>query len=150
MDFSVTLLDADSLARYLPDLEKIDEETIGEKWEPRHFQLELPSKWECSWMAMLEQKVIGFVIASLKPESIHVHRIAVHPTFRGQGIGVQLLRRVAECGLARNQSFLTLVVSENNRGAIRFYERLGFAMQSAACENRSLRISSARFLAETH
>jgi ribosomal protein S18 acetylase RimI-like enzyme len=49
------------------------------------------------------------------------------PTHRRQGIGEQLVNRVLGWAKSREARVLELMVTSHNEGAIRFYERLGFA-----------------------
>jgi GNAT superfamily N-acetyltransferase len=68
----------------------------------------------------------GFSTFAARP-LINIHDFAVLPTFRGQGIGRQLLaeisRRAKEMGCCK----LTLEVQENNCRARQVYEAAGFA-----------------------
>lgn len=59
-------------------------------------------------------------------DTLYIAALAVEPGHRGQGIGRRLIglteRQVREMGL----SGLSLLVFENNPGAVRLYRRLGF------------------------
>ena len=58
---------------------------------------------------------------------MHILNLAVHPSFRSIGIGTALLteslQRENTLGTAR---YAFLEVRENNEGAIRLYQKLGF------------------------
>jgi ribosomal protein S18 acetylase RimI-like enzyme len=129
MDYEFTSLSFELLQIHLKDLLAIDEKTLGEKWERRHFLLDLPGKWEYSVIAFDAGKPAGFVIASIKSEGLHVHRIVVASSYQGRGLGTQLLQRVAQSALQRDISLITLRVAAQNLGAIRFYNRLGFCRE---------------------
>ncbi len=68
----------------------------------------------------------GFSTFACQP-LINVHDLAVMPSHRGQGVGAQLLAFVE--GIAREGGAckLTLEVLQGNVGAMRLYERMGFA-----------------------
>ena len=48
------------------------------------------------------------------------------PTYRQRGVGRLLVNDVLNWARGRNARILQLMVTSNNEGAIRFYERLGF------------------------
>ena len=52
----------------------------------------------------------------------------VAPSHRRLGIGEKLVRKIFDWVRLKNVSTLTLLVTSNNDAAIKFYQRLGFAM----------------------
>jgi ribosomal-protein-alanine acetyltransferase len=76
----------------------------------------------------------GFVLGRLVADEAEVLNLAVREGYRRQGEGrallEELLRQFAKSGVSR----VFLEVRESNRGAIRFYERMGFR-QSGRREN---------------
>lgn len=60
------------------------------------------------------------------PDSYYVNMLAVYPQFRGQGVGTALMGKVD--GLARQAGSTrsSVAVFEENGGALRLYERLGY------------------------
>jgi len=58
---------------------------------------------------------------------LHVHVLTVKAPHRSRGIGEALLKYVEERGREYGASRVTLEVYSFNTGAIRFYERVGFA-----------------------
>lgn len=60
------------------------------------------------------------------PDSYYVNMLAVYPQFRGRGVGTALMGRVD--GLARQagSTLSSVAVFEENAGALRLYERLGY------------------------
>lgn len=81
-------------------------------------------------VAETEGKVVGFVIGLKEGWSWgHLISIAVHPEFRGRGIG----RRLMEECLARLRSKgvkrVRLEVRVSNRRAIELYRKLGFRVE---------------------
>ena len=75
--------------------------------------------------------VVGFVVVSKTPHSLHVHRIAVAPECRGKGYGPRLLGHVAVRARKDGVPNVTLRVSTENPDALRFYHRLGFRSAQA-------------------
>ncbi|MBM4269267.1 MAG: GNAT family N-acetyltransferase [Deltaproteobacteria bacterium] len=68
----------------------------------------------------------GFSTFAARPV-LNVHDLAVRPGFRGRRIGLALLRRVEERGLAMGCIKVTLEVREDNESALKLYRRAGFA-----------------------
>jgi ribosomal protein S18 acetylase RimI-like enzyme len=68
----------------------------------------------------------GFSTFACRP-LVNVHDVAVLPGYRGQRIGERMLVLVDELARQRGACKLTLEVLQGNRGAIRLYERVGFA-----------------------
>jgi ribosomal protein S18 acetylase RimI-like enzyme len=92
---------------------------------------------------LVEEGIVrGFAIVSRKPESLHVHRIAVARESRGMGYGPRLLAHVAVCCAREGVPNVTLRVSTANSGAVRFYDRLGFRRDSVEGDLLDLSISA--------
>lgn len=58
--------------------------------------------------------------------SYYICGVALFPNYRGQGIGAQLMRLAETHAIARGFTKLSLIVFEQNVGAKRLYERLGY------------------------
>lgn len=61
-------------------------------------------------------------------DQIHINNLAIHPRFRGRGLGRQLLARVIEDAAALGADHATLEVRRSNDAARRLYERAGFRL----------------------
>lgn len=61
-----------------------------------------------------------------QPSSYYVSGVAVFPGHRGGGIGGQFMQRAFDEARARNLPQISLIVFEQNVGAKRLYDRLGF------------------------
>lgn len=79
-----------------------------------------------------EDKVAGFLLLStdnsFRPGALNVDVIAVNDAYRGHGIGSQLMDFADKAALRNDFNAVTLQVHEENAGAIRLYERLGFTI----------------------
>ncbi len=71
-------------------------------------------------------EVVGYIIYWHIGEDVQVNNIAVHPGFRGQGVGEALMRHVIEGVKARGATFMTLEVRPSNAAAVTLYKKLGF------------------------
>ncbi len=74
--------------------------------------------------------VIGFIVADLVPNHGqplgHIKDLAVHPEYRGDGVGTALLRRGLTVLSGQSVRSVKLEVREGNAGARRLYSRFGF------------------------
>ncbi len=72
---------------------------------------------------------VGYALARYGdhgPTTVYVSDLWVDSTVRGQGIGRELLRRVAAAASERGSTHVLLDVDSKNREAIAFYDHLGF------------------------
>jgi len=73
---------------------------------------------------------VGYALARYGdhgPTTVYVSDLWVDGGARGQGLGRELLRRVSSAAAERGVTHVVLDVHSNNREAVAFYERLGFA-----------------------
>ena len=68
----------------------------------------------------------GFSTFACKP-LVNVHDVAVLPGYRGQRIGEKMLALVEQIAVERGACKLTLEVLSGNGGAVKLYQRVGFA-----------------------
>ena len=68
----------------------------------------------------------GFSTFACRP-LVNVHDVVVIPAWRGQRVAQQMLSLVEALAVERGACKLTLEVLSGNAGAIRLYERVGFA-----------------------
>ena len=82
------------------------------------------------FVATVDGRVVGYVVADTVPNAGrtlgHVKDIAVHPDYRGRGIGAQLLGSALTVMREKRASRVKLEVRESNDSAIRLYRRFGF------------------------
>ena len=114
----------------LADVEQvsaIDQVSFSLPWPARSFQFELTDNpaSRC-WVAELNGRVVGMVVAWLIVDEIHIATIATHPDFRKQGIGKKLLSHVLQAAKAEGALTSFLEVREGNDAAIAMYEKFGY------------------------
>lgn len=86
-----------------------------------------------SLKAVVSGRMVGYVLLRrVHKFSIHIWDIVVHPELRGKGVGTSLMK-FAEKKAKGKYQYLTLAVVENNTGALRLYQKLGYRnLQDAA------------------
>ena len=75
-----------------------------------------------------EGKPVGFAGISGILDEGEVHRVAVHPLYRGRGIAGTMMERILEEAEARGITTQLLEVRESNRTAIALYKNQGFCV----------------------
>jgi [ribosomal protein S18]-alanine N-acetyltransferase len=117
-------------------LENIDDIMIVENlsfkipWSRNAFMEEVTNNQFARYiMADLSDKVVGYAGLWKIFDEGHITNIAVHPEFRGNGIGSKLLRELI-C-LAKNEGItcLTLEVRKSNQTAQALYNKFGFVAE---------------------
>ena len=66
------------------------------------------------------------------PGSFYICALALLPGFRGRGVGTKMLSIAREQAHERGFDTLSLLVFEQNEGALRLYERNGFEVAGRA------------------
>lgn len=85
-------------------------------------------RWLHSATGLRSQKsrVIGYVGIRLRNSGTHISTIAVHPDWRGNGLGELLLLTVMEQSAKMESSIVTLEVRPSNQIAQSLYRKYGF------------------------
>lgn len=96
-------------------------------WQLENFSRPLPGKRELSLVAMASGRPVGFLVASRQETGVHVHRLAVDPDHRGQGIASMLLARL----LAQAVGVITVNCDPHNQPARSLYARAGFHVRGS-------------------
>ncbi len=96
-------------------------------WPAYAFEQELRGNRLARYVvARAGDRVVGFAGVWLMVDDAHVTTFGVHPDWRRQGIGRQLLLNVAELGIAIGARRLTLEVRASNEAAQSLYHAFGF------------------------
>ena len=73
-----------------------------------------------------DQKVVGYIIYWQIRDEVQITNLAVHPDFRGRGIGETVLAVILKEVRAKGATFVTLEVRSSNTPAVSLYRKLGF------------------------
>ncbi len=96
-------------------------------WTRTHFRDELKNAdLSVPRLALFDGQVVGYTVTWIIVDECHLANIAVHPDFRGLGIGRVLLEDVLELARDRSCGKVCLEVRRSNKTAIRLYESFGF------------------------
>lgn len=142
--YKMQILSKELAAEHVEQLEIIDAQSNTEPWSMFQWMLDLPLKWQLSWVVMRGEEPVGFLVASRKDDAIHVHRLAFTHSERRKNLGRILLAASAWRSLNTGCEKITLKVHRANIGAIAFYTRLGFVCVGHQNENLLLTAESSR------
>jgi ribosomal protein S18 acetylase RimI-like enzyme len=133
MDIVFRELTKELMLSKVTELMKISVESIADEyWDRQHFLSDLNRKWELSFLVTDKLgNVRGFLIASEKVESVHIHKFVVTEHNRSKGLGTRMLDYLK----GRIAKPITLKVNSENKTAIAFYLKKGFVVTS---ENNNL------------
>lgn len=86
---------------------------------------------EVSFIAILNNKVIGFVISFKNGNQVWLHQLAVDKKYRGNGIAKALLLKLETAVI---NCAIEFSVKEDNYAAIALYQNLGYEKTSLHAE----------------
>ncbi|NLK94801.1 MAG: ribosomal protein S18-alanine N-acetyltransferase [Clostridiales bacterium] len=97
-----------------------------EAWSHKSFHEELNNPLAKYIVAKINNNVIGFAGLWLIGDEGHISNIAVHPNYRKQGVGKELIKSLLLHKKKWNLTSLTLEVRESNFIAKHLYKEFGF------------------------
>lgn len=118
-----TLDDAAAIARLSRDL---IEPGLGWSWTTPRVLRSVRSADTNVVLALEDQRLAGFAIMKYLEAEAHLLLLAVQPGAQRRGVGTALTRWVEASALAAGIGQVYLEARATNRGARRFYQRLGY------------------------
>lgn len=111
----------------VPAVHEIERLSFRTPWPAYAFEQELRGNRLARYVvARAGDRVVGFAGIWLMVDDAHVTTFSVHPDWRRQGIGRQLLLSVAELSVAIGARRMTLEVRPSNQAAQTLYQAFGF------------------------
>ncbi len=114
----------------LPEVMAIERLSFSHPWLESTFQGELQNRGISHPVVAVsapEGRLIGYVLYWLVGDEMQINNVAVHPDWRGRGVGERMLRAVMEEAKGRGAMVAVLEVRASNAAARALYERkLGF------------------------
>jgi ribosomal-protein-alanine N-acetyltransferase len=116
----------------IPRVHEIDVDSFSLPWPEKSYQFELTQN--PTTLAIVAELVppgataiiIGMAVVWIMIDEAHIATIAIHPYFRGHGIGKQLLAETLRQSNHRGAIIATLEVREHNHIAQQMYQKFGF------------------------
>ena len=113
----------------LPEVMAVERASFPNPWHEVTFRGEIQNEGISFPLVAIEpteRRVVGYIIFWRIQDEIQINNIAVHPDFRGLGIGEEILREVLDKVRAEGAVFTSLEVRVSNGPARALYEKLGF------------------------
>jgi ribosomal-protein-alanine N-acetyltransferase len=111
----------------VPAVSTLDQISFSLPWPERSFRFEVADNpaSRC-WVAEVDGRIVGMIVAWLFVDEVHIATIATHPDFRRQGIAQKLLTHTLRYTM--NEGALTsfLEVRESNLAAQEMYRKFGY------------------------
>jgi [ribosomal protein S18]-alanine N-acetyltransferase len=108
----------------LPQVIAVERRAFPTPWSLAMFVLELSKPSGVCLAALVDGKLVGYLICARYDQIWHLMNIAVDPSGRRRGVATGLLARMLE--RAGPDAPYTLEVRTSNSGAIALYEQFGF------------------------
>lgn len=113
--------------RDIPDILKIEHLSFTTPWTRGAFLSELlANEYAYYIVAKVDSVPVAYIGVWVIVGEGHITNVAVHPDYRNQGIGRQLLLAADAVVRARGGVRMTLEVRKSNISAQRLYKRLGY------------------------
>lgn len=125
MNNNIIKINKSYLEENMYDFLEILKDVPHEYWNENNFLQELNGKWSYSLAIEIENRISGYIIASIKESNIHIHKFMIKKELRNQGIGKILLHEfVNNC--FHKFDFITLKFYKSNIMAKEFYLKNNF------------------------
>ena len=105
----------------------IERASFTAPWKREHFQHEVDAPHSYPLVALLEDRLSGYVCLMSLFEEAQILDIAVAPDQRGRGVAAALMASAITLAVEKGAETLALEVRSTNTSAIRMYERFGFS-----------------------
>lgn len=123
MNFSIRkMTEAD-----VPAVAELDQISFSLPWPERSFRFEVTDNpaSRC-WVAEVDGRVVGMIVAWLFVDEVHIATLATHPDFRRQGIAQKLLTHTLRYTSDEGAVSSFLEVRESNLAAQAMYRKFGY------------------------
>jgi ribosomal-protein-alanine N-acetyltransferase len=115
--------------RDLAVVSELDKICQPHPWGPANFQGELlrgESGFACVLETPADSQMIAYLCGWLVLDELHIGNVGVHPDFRRQKLGQQLMHEAHAWARRRGGNFAHLEVRAGNEAAIALYEGIGY------------------------
>jgi ribosomal-protein-alanine N-acetyltransferase len=110
----------------IPEVIEIERMSFTTPWSENAFLKEIHKLYSLTRVAVLGDKVIGYICANYIMDEGHIMNLAVHHNFRRRGIGTKLVEEILDKLKENDCRYIYLEVRFSNLRARNFYERFGF------------------------
>ena len=113
----------------VPQVAEIDRLSFSLPWPERSFRFEVTENpVSRGWVVEVEGRIVAMLVLWLIVDEAHIATIAVHPDFRRQGIGEEILLDALAAAQEKGARRAFLEVRIGNTIAQAMYKKYGFAV----------------------
>ena len=105
---------------------EIEEEAFSLPWSAKSFEDSLELTYSSFYVALIDNKIAGYIGTYLICDDIDITNIAVKKIFRRQGIANKLIEAVLEYASEKYAKYINLEVRISNIPARSLYKKYGF------------------------
>jgi ribosomal-protein-alanine N-acetyltransferase len=110
----------------------VEQRSFRTPWSREAFVHEAEAPYALYVVAEIADQIVGYAGAHVVWEDAHVTNVAVHPDFRGRGLGERLMRALEHLAWQRGARRATLEVRVTNTVAQNLYRKLGWVTAPGA------------------
>jgi ribosomal-protein-alanine N-acetyltransferase len=114
------------IRRDMPEVLQTEQTSFEFAWTEEDFLRCLRQRNCIGMVAEQSEKVVGFMIYELHKSKLHILNFAVHPGFRRNGIGKQMVAKLISKLSSHRRTRITLAVRETNLPAQLFFRSQEF------------------------
>jgi ribosomal-protein-alanine N-acetyltransferase len=114
------------IRRDMPEVQYIEQHSFEFAWTEEDFLRCLRQRNCIGMVAEQGEKVVGFMIYELHKNKLHILNFAVHPQWRRNGIGAQMVAKLVSKLSSHRRTRITLELRESNLAAQLFYRKQEF------------------------
>lgn len=113
---------------HVPGVAALEALCFSDPWSERSVESELDNPLSC-WLVCVEDgTVLGYVGSQTVLGETDMMNVAVHPSYRRQGIAELLIMKLIEKLCEAESHCLSLEVRASNEAAIALYTKMGFSV----------------------
>lgn len=113
----------------IPSVLEIENVSFQNPWRASTFSGEIANRgisYPYVIVHRIFERIIGYIIYWKVQEEVQISNFAIHPDFRGKGIGETVMRRVIKAIQRDGGVYIFLEVRPSNLAARSIYKKLGF------------------------
>ncbi|MCJ7684531.1 MAG: ribosomal protein S18-alanine N-acetyltransferase [Desulfobacteraceae bacterium] len=108
------------------DILEIERNSFSSPWDVSSFSSEIDRSISHFWVLLIDEVLKGYICFWIFANETHLMNIAVHPEWRGKGLGEGLLCKMIEVGISKEAKTAWLEVRPSNLVARSLYDKTGF------------------------
>lgn len=110
----------------MPEVLEIDRQSFSRTWDEERFISHLKQRNNIGMVARADRAIVGFMIYELCPKELTLHRIAVHPNHRREGVGRALIEKLTGKLSIDKRTRIETLVPEDSLSSQLFFRDMGF------------------------